>query len=84
MEGCCILKMNTDQNTPIALGEVNSERIEIAMPPEGTSDRDRDGNGGHCGIEQHLVRTQRSKQPVFSCPECINPWHGGRGALLKR
>lgn len=46
-----MLNIKTDQNTPIALGEVDSERVEIAMPPKGTGDRGRDGNGGYCGIE---------------------------------
>lgn len=44
-------RCNTDQNAPIALGEVDSKRIEVAMPPEGTSNRGRDGDGGYRGIK---------------------------------
>lgn len=51
MEDCCMLEMKTDQNTPIALEEVDSERVEVAMPPEGTSDGGRDGDGRYCGIK---------------------------------
>lgn len=44
--------METDENTSVALGEVNSKRVEVAMSPEGTSNRGGDGNGGYCGIEE--------------------------------
>lgn len=73
-----MLEMKTDQDTPIALGEVDSKRVEIAMAPEGTGDGGRDGDGGYCGIEEDLVRAQGSKESILSCPECIIPWHGGR------
>ena len=43
--------MKIDQNAPIALGEVDNKRVEIAMTPKGTRDRGRDSNGGYCGIE---------------------------------
>lgn len=45
----------TDQDAPIALGKVNSEGIEITVAPEGSSDCDRDSDGGYGGIEQDLV-----------------------------
>lgn len=55
------VRMKTDQNTPIALGEVDGKRVKVAMPPKGTHYRGRDGNGRYCSIEQDLVRAQRSK-----------------------
>lgn len=51
VDKCWMMEMKTDQNASIALGEVDSERVEIAMPPEGTGDRGGDGNGGYCGIQ---------------------------------